>query len=332
MSRIYMTEPGARLGKKGGYYVISRENEKVLQIPAETVEGVTLIDSAHITPKVMIDCLERGIPITYLSGTGRYFGRVESTKHKNILREQEQFLLYENLAFRLPLAKRIIFGKVYNQRTVLIRYNRNKKDKDVTEIIQKMRWEADKIHQTENIEQIMGYEGHIAKMYFFALGKLVDDSFFFTKRTKQPPKDKFNSLLSFGYTLLMYDFYTALTDVGLNPYIGCLHALKNGHPALASDLMEPWRAAVVDTLVLSLVSRGEMLSGYFDIDDSTGGVYLNRIGRKIFIQKYENKMKTTNRYFENPYSWRHTIRLEAASYALALHTNDYNKLKPMIIR
>ena len=332
MSRIYLTERGAKLEKNGGYYVISRENEKIVQIPIETIEGITLINNTHMTSAVAMDCLQRNIPVNYLSSTRKYLGTMNSIKYVNILKEQEQFRVYEDMDFRMALAKRIIFGKIYNQSIILKRYNRNRNNKKVEEVIKQINYEAEHLHCTQNIEEIMGYEGHIAALYFGGLGQLVDEKFQFSKRSKQPPKDKFNVMLSFVYTLLFYEFYNALIEVGLNPYIGCIHALKNGHAALVSDLMEPWRPAVTDTLCLAMISRGEMRSDYFETEEINGGVYLNRIGRKVFLQKYEEKMKNTNKYFVNSYSWRHTIKLEAASYATCIMMKDGDKLKPMVIR
>lgn len=331
MSWLYVTEPGTKISREGGRYVLRRENEVICEVPAASLEGVTLIDSVQISSKAVSDFLERGLPVTWLSSTGKFFGRLESTMHQNVLRQKEQFHRLEDDAFRLSLAKRIVFGKIYNQRAILRSYNRQAHHPDVEKAYKDIRILADKLHQADTIEQVMGYEGAIARMYFQALGKLLPPDFSFDSRSKRPPKDKFNSMLSFGYTLLMYDFYTGLSNCGLHPYIGFLHALRNGHPALASDLMEPWRPAVVDRLCLSLVTHRELDKTHFQPGDNDG-VYLNRIGRRIFIRAYERKLRTVNSYFGGKYSWRHTIRMECASYSLAVHTGNVDDLKPLVIR
>lgn len=124
MSWIYVTEPGAKLAKQGGRYVISRENETICEVPSAVVEGVTLFDSIQISSSVIVDFLERNIPLIWLSSTGRFFGRLESTDHQNVLRQKEQFDALADKDFCLALAKRVVFGKVYNQRTILRNYNR----------------------------------------------------------------------------------------------------------------------------------------------------------------------------------------------------------------
>ncbi len=331
MSWLYMTEPGSRLSKRGGQYVISRENETLCEVPAAVLEGVTLIDSIQVSSSAMVDFLERGIPVTWISSSGRFFGRLESTSNWNVMKQQEQFRRLEDKDFQMALAKRIIFCKIYNQRTILRSYNRRIQNKKIEKAIADIRILADKLHTADSVEGVMGYEGAMARIYFQAMGLIVNEDFHFEKRTRRPPKDPFNSLLSFGYTLLLYDFYTAITNCGLHPYMGFLHTLKNGHPALASDLMEPWRPAIVDALCLSLVTKHEIKKEHFQKGENEG-IYLDRVGRRIFIQAYEKKMRSVNHYFDGGYSWRHTIEMECRSYNQALHSGNMDDLKPMVIR
>lgn len=332
MSWLYVTELGAQLTKKGGQYVVRRENETICEVPAALVEGVTLIDSVQVSSAVIVDFLSRGIPLTWLSTEGKFFGRLESTSHQNVLRQQKQFALTEDDAFAKALARQIIFGKIYNQMTVLRRYNRKAQREDVEKALVQIRAVADKLHRTASIEEIMGIEGIIARTYFSALSAVLPEEFRFEKRTRRPPEDPFNSMLSFGYTLLMYDFYNAILNCGLHPYVGFLHALRNGHPALASDLMEPWRPAVVDSFSASLVTHHEIRPEHFRKDEETGGVYLDRVGRRIFLMAYEKKMRSVNKYFGGSYSWRHTVGMECESYSLALERKDLTLLRPLIIR
>ncbi len=332
MSWIYVTEAGARLYKKGGRYVISREKEVLCEIPAAAVEGAAVMDHVQVSAAVLVDFLQRGLPFTWLSSRGEYYGRLESTMHQDVLRQQKQFALREDKEFSMALSRIVIFDKIYNQMTVLRRYNRTARSDSIEQSIRNIRAVADKLHQAENTEDIMGYEGIIARCYFQALGSIVPETFRFGKRTRQPPKDPFNSLLSFGYTLLMYDFYTAITQVGLHPYVGFLHALRNGHPALASDLMEPWRPAVVDSMCLSLVSRKEIRPEHFQTSETNGGVYLDRVGRRIFLKSYEKRMQAGSKYFGGTYSWRYTILMQLRSFSLAMEKKEISLFKPLVIR
>lgn len=332
MSWLYLTEAGAKLGLREGRYVISRENETMAEVPSEMVEGVTLIDAIQVSSRVIVDCLKRNIPVTWLSTEGKFFGRLESTSDRDVIQVKEQFDMLQDSTFCLNLGRMVIFRKIYNQRAVLRSYNRRAGLEDVKEAYDRIRILADQLHKVKTIEEVMGYEGAISRIYFKALSSFLPSEFQFEKRSRRPPKDFFNSMLSFGYTLLMYDFYSAITRTGLSPYIGFLHALRKGHPALASDLMEPWRAAVVDSFCLSLVTHHEIDKDCFVRNDDNGGVYLNRVGRRIFIQAYERKLRSVNSYFDGKYSWRHTIQMECDSYRQALHTKNPETLKALVIR
>ena len=190
------------------------------------------------------------------------------------------------------------------------------------------------IFRCSTSERIMGYEGAIAKIYFRALGMLVPEEFAFERRSRRPPLDAFNAMLSFGYTLLMYDIYTVLHNEGLHPYFGFLHALKKGHPALASDLMEEWRAVLVDSMVLSLVHHHEIKPEHFkrSMDDAAGGIFLTREGRAIFLRAYEKKMKTVNKYVEGKHSYRRTLSYQARQYAQALMAQNEEMYDPIALR
>ncbi len=332
MSWIYVTEAGARLGLRGGRYVISRENEVVAEVPQQLVEGVTVIDAVQVSSRAIVDLLQREIPVTWLSSEGRYYGRLESTSSQDMSRVKEQFIRQEEVPFCLELARLTVFRKIYNQRAVIRSYNRRAESEKAAAIYKEIRILADKLHGAETISEIMGYEGIAARLYFQAIAEFLPEEFRFEKRTRCPPTDAFNSMLSFGYTLLLYDFYTAITRTRLSPYIGFLHAMKDGHPALASDLMEPWRAAVVDSFCLALVAHHEIDLRCFEKNEETGGVYLSRVGRRIFIGAYERKMRSVNSYFNGKYSWRHTVQMECDSYREALHKRDASLLRPLVIR
>lgn len=332
MSWIYVTEAGARLGLREGRYVISREHEVLAEVPSEIVEGVTVIDAVQVSSRAIVDFLERDIPVTWLSTTGKFFGRLESTSAQDMSRVKEQFARAEDAAFCLDLARLTVFRKIYNQRAILRSYNRRAGNFLVQQTYDQIRILADKLHTAKTVDEVMGYEGAVARLYFRALSEFLPEEFRFEKRTRQPPTDPFNSMLSFGYTLLMYDFYSAIERTRLSPYIGYLHALKDGHPALASDLMEPWRAAIVDAFCLALVTHHEIDASCFARSEANGGTYLTRVGRRIFIQAYERKMRSVNSYFNGKYSWRHTVQMECDSYRQAVHEGKAELLKALVIR
>ena len=332
MSFAYITEEGAYIKKRGGVFVVGRNQEVVMEIPEETLEGLTLIDGVQVSSRAMVELLQLGIPVTWLSSRGAFFGRLESTRHVHVFRQVKQIELIDS-PFYLEMGKRCIAAKTHNQLTLLRRLNRSAASAEVERSIKEILSLWKHIFQAASAEELMGYEGVIARSYFHALGTAVPEAFRFERRSRRPPLDPFNSMLSFGYTLLMYDVYTSLTNEGLHPYFGFLHALKNHHPALASDLMEEWRAVLVDSMVLSLVNHHEIRTDHFvRADDGAPGIFLTREGRGIFLRAYEKKMRTVNQYIEGKHSYRRSLGYQAAQYAKALMAQNAEMYEPIRLR
>jgi len=212
----YITEEGAYVQKRGGNFVIGRNNECVMEIPEEVLEALTLIDSVQVSSQAMVELLRLGVPVTWLSRSGYFFGRLESTRHVNVFRQERQVLM-KGSGFYLRMGRKVIAAKVHNQLTLLRRYNRNADIEGGRRAVDEIIALRKRILTAETSEQLMGYEGAIAKVYFRALGLLVPEEFSFTGRSRRPPLDPFNAMLSFGYTLLMYDIYFSL------PYLVVSH-------------------------------------------------------------------------------------------------------------
>jgi CRISPR-associated protein Cas1 len=164
---------------------------------------------------------------------------------------------------------------------------------------------------------------------------VIHEDFHFTGRSKRPPRDPFNSLLSFGYTLLHNEIYISAACRGLNPYVGVMHRLRNGHPALASDLMEEWRPLIVDSMVLKLLNGGTFKAVDFTVDSHTGGVYLNRQDSRQFIRHFETRLLQTNKYVEKieaPMTFRETLQYQINALVNALEQNDSGQYNAVMIR
>jgi CRISPR-associated protein Cas1 len=316
VSYVYITEEGATLSKHGGRLIVSRNNEVVFELPLETIEAVVFIGNIQVTSQTIVELLERGVPLTWLSDRGKYFGRLEPTTKVNVEKQYAQIRLLEDANFCLELARKIVLAKVDNQIVVLRRYNRNSEkaiDQDITNIYSIRK----NIFTAKTVEELMGFEGFIARCYFHALGKIVPETFSFEKRSRRPPKDAFNSMLSFAYTLVTYEIYTAINNYGLHPYFGFLHSIRNGHPALASDLLEEWRAVLVDAMVLSLVQHHEILPDDFEVGENEG-VYLTREGRKTFLNAFEHKMRTNNQYLGTKMTFRDSLNYQVGALSKAI--------------
>ncbi|MBP1547078.1 MAG: CRISPR-associated endonuclease Cas1 [Oscillospiraceae bacterium] len=332
ISYLYVTENGASINVDGGYFVVSHKDGMIHKIPKETLESVSLFGNIAISTPCAREFLKLGIPVSYFSSRGAYYGRLESTGHKNISRLKKQIYTSDNEDFSLALAKNIIKAKVSNQRTVLKRYVKYK-NTDISAELKNIDIAKVKIDSAESSEELIGYEGTAAKYYFSALSKLIDPEFAFRGRNRMPPKDPFNSMISLGYTLLMYELYGEIENKGLTPYCGFLHKDHERHPTLASDLMEEWRAVIIDSTVLSLIQGKEIHSDCFVTDEESGGVFLTSEGMRIFLNKYENKLRSENRYIDNlSMSLRKCLWYQVNTLVKAIETNQPELYKPVLIR
>lgn len=333
MSYLYITEDGAVLSVNGGYYTVTYRDGCVKNIPSETLESVSIFGNSSITTPCTRKLLENGIPVNYFSKRGAYYGRLESTRHTNIARLKSQIQMSDDSDFRIQFAQSVLSAKIRNQSVILRRYARNRKA-DVSEEIRYMNSSAEKILFCHETEELMGYEGTAARYYFQGLSKVVNSAFSFSGRNRMPPKDPFNSMLSLGYTLLMYEIYGEIENCGLNAYAGFIHADRERHPTLASDLMEEWRSVIVDSVVMSLVNGNEISTDDFVTDTETGGVFLTTTGMRIFITKLESKLRSETGYIESTYrmSFRGALWHQVSNLAKAVERHDPTIYTPVLIR
>lgn len=334
MSFLYVNENGATISVDQGYFAVKYKNDMLHKIPKETLESIVIFGNVQLTTACIKDCLVKGIPVSFFSSKGSYFGRLESTRHVNICRQRKQIHLTENNEFSLELTKKFIKAKIHNQRIVLKRYIRHL-PADVEIEIKGIKTSEEKINSCKNVEQVMGYEGNASKNYFNALSMIIDPDFVFVGRNRMPPKDPFNSMLSLGYTLLMYEIYGEIENRGLNPYAGFMHKDRERHPTLASDLMEEWRAVLVDSLVLSLVQGHEISKENFYKDEESTGVYLDKDGMKIFINRFERKLRTEANYLSyisSRTSFRKSILLQVGQLSKAIDNGNCSLYEPVIIK
>lgn len=334
MSFIYINEQGASVSINGGYFIIKSVDGIEEKVPKETLDSITILGNVNITTPCIRECLIKGISLNYFSSKGLYFGKLSSTKHTKPLRLKSQIYAFDDLEFSLALSKKCIIGKISNQLNLLRRYQRND-IADITTHINKIIISKNKIEQCKSIEQIMGYEGISAREYFSALSELVVDDFKFKGRSKRPSKDAFNAMLNFGYKILMFEVYNEIENRGLSPYIGFLHAIADNHPTLASDMMEEWRAVIVDSVVMSLVQGSEIKINHFYIDTESGGVFLTNEGMKIFINKLEKKFISNANYLcskEKAVFFRRGIYLQSLAITRAVLNKNIDEYEPVQIR
>lgn len=302
-------------------------------IPAETLESITIMGHAQMTTQCVQECLKRGIPVSYYSKGGSYFGRLQSMGHVNAKRQRQQCALYQS-DFALELSKKIIRAKLKNQMVVLRRYEKSK-NSSVNEQLKMIRICREKVADCLYIPEIMGYEGQGAKAYFEGLSKLIDPEFTFHGRNKRPPRDEFNSMISLGYSIIMNELYGQIEAKGMNPYFGFLHRDNEKHPTLASDMMEEWRAVIVDATVMSMINGHEIHKDDFIINADEPGCYLTRDGIKIYLKKLEKKLQTDVKYLDYvdyAVSFRRGIALQMSFLVKAIENADADIYKPIEIR
>ncbi len=334
MSCLYITENGSKVSTRGGHFIVECQDGSERLVPKETLESIVIFGNVYLTVPCIKECMERGISVSMFSTKGRYFVRIESTSHINAKRLKQQVYLSDKEEKRVQFSKKIIMNKIHNQRVLLSRYARSS-EKDIDEYIRAMKIHEKKISQCDSIEQIMGYEGNAARQYFKALSEMVKDDFKFSGRNKRPPKDAFNSMISLGYTILMYEIMGEIENRGISPYIGFMHKDIERHPTLASDLLEEWRAVIVDATVMSLIQGNEIDISEFRKDEETGAVMISKQGVNIFIKKIEKKLQSNMNYLEyleHPVSFRRAIWWQVAKIVNCIDKGTFDDYTPIRIR
>ncbi|MGH8542967.1 MAG: CRISPR-associated endonuclease Cas1 [Gammaproteobacteria bacterium] len=288
---LYLMEHGCVLGKESERLVVRKNGAVLQEIPAIKVDQILVFGNSQITTQAMAFCLIERIPIVLLSGRGRYYGVIDSLDTDPVLLQRDQFLRSAEPEFCLGLARAIVTGKLQNMRLILRRYARKREAPALPAAERSLQGLVADIAKAQTLDALRGYEGSGSKAYFEGLRTLLPAAWGFKKRVRQPPTDPFNALLSYGYTLLFYNIYALVRARGLSPHAGFLHPLRAGHPALVSDLIEEFRAPVVDALVLSLVLNGRLAAEDFRYAETPDrACMLSDEARKTFIHAFEAKM------------------------------------------
>lgn len=334
MSCLYITEQGVKLSIAEGKIIIECRDGSKKIMPKEVLESIMIFGNVSMTLPVQRFCLEKGIKVTFLSTKGRYYGRLESTLHFNSERLKKQVYISDDVDMCLEFARKVQMAKIHNQKVILKRYEKNSKI-DIKEEVLRISICENKISNCKTIEEVIGYEGMAAREYFKAIAKLIKEDFVFKGRSRQPPLDPFNSMLSFCYSIIFYEIFAEIENREFNPYIGFIHKIKRSHPALVSDMLEEWRAVLVDSTVLSLIQGNEISVEEFTIDDKISGVFLSDKAIKVCVRKLENKMRKDINYLEYldaPVSFRRAIWWQVKTLATCIDERDFSLYKPLRIK
>jgi CRISP-associated protein Cas1 len=325
MSVLYVTQPDAVLSKTYEAFTVALKQPdgkwEKRSIPAQTVEQVVLMGNPQVTGDALVYALELGMPVHYLSRFGKHLGSALPGESRNGQLRLAQYGLYGDSERRLALVKAIVTAKIHNQGAVLYRHK-------VTEHPLKQR--KGEVANQKSIDQVRGMEGLAAREYFGFWPQMLGQEWIFTGRNRRPPTDPVNALLSFAYGLLRVQVTAGVHLAGLDPYVGFLHEVTRGQPAMVLDLMEEFRALVADNVVLAVLNNREIQPQ--DFTESLGAYMLSDKGRKQFLQAFERKL---NDEFMHPVfgyrcSYRRAVELQARLLSRSLQEDI--PYKPLVLR
>lgn len=293
---LYILSEDIYLSLDGENVVAARGDEKVGRVPLHTLEGIIDFSYRGASPALMGACVDRGVTLSFFSPRGRFLARVSGGQQGNVLLRRTQYRLADDAGARAELARSFIIGKVFNCRRVLDRSIRDhglRMDIDeMRKVIEHLTVSIERLTTVADVESVMGIEGDAAARYFSVFGQMIlrRDNFSFTVRTRRPPRDPVNAMLSFFYTMLSQDCVSALEGVGLDPCVGFLHSDRPGRPSLALDLMEELRPMVVDRFILTCINNQQVRSGDFAFRE-TGEVLVEPKARKRLLDLWQQRKK-----------------------------------------
>lgn len=289
MKTLYVSQQGCYLSLKQDLLIVKKDNNILAEVQLPLIEQVLIFGKSQVTTQALRACLFRDIPIVYLSRMGYCYGRTIAIErgYRQLSRYQQQLSFVE----RLMVAKQIIKGKLSNSKVILRRQQNRKDSLDITKNINIINHLISKINDVETIDKLMGYEGAAASAYFSAFGECINNSdFIFYARSRRPPGNPVNALLSFGYQILWNHLLALIELQGLDPYSACLHQGSERHAVLASDLIEEFRSPIIDSLVMYMINR-KFVHATDDFTYKDGGCYLNNNGRKKFLSNFVQRME-----------------------------------------
>lgn len=259
MQRVYLLEQGSYLRKSGLNLALYKQGQMVEEIPAQDLEQLVLMGYTSLSGAVIDFLIKNRVETVFLSPKGDFRGRLNTAEHKDVLRRKNQYLRLSEPDFLLRTAMAVVQGKIRNQARFLAVQAQRAGSEEIQGLALGLRVLARNVAGAEDLQLLRGIEGHASTVYFRGLGGLIKDpALAFKHRSKRPPLDPANALLSFVYTLLTNEVLSAIRTVGLDPYLGALHEPAYGRPSLACDLVEEWRTYLGDRLVLGLLNRGSI--------------------------------------------------------------------------
>ncbi len=295
LNTLYVTTQGAYLAKEGETVTVRHDKSVKLRVPIHTLSSIVCLGRVSCSPALMGLCGQRNVHISFLTERGRFFARVHGAVSGNVLLRRQQYRFADDENFSATLARDIILAKIANSRVVLMRAVREGQSSDglpdLEKTVERLSFLIENLKQAAPLEFVRGREGESSRAYFSVFDHLITaqkEDFFFRGRSRRPPLDRMNALLSFLYTLLAHDVGAALEGIGLDPAVGFLHRDRPGRQGLALDLMEEFRAFLADRLALTLVNRQQVRGKGFRTTES-GAILMDDATRKEVLVAYQKR-------------------------------------------
>jgi len=299
LNTLFILSEDSYLTLDGENIVVFSGEEIKGRFPLHTMENILYFGYKGASPALMGACAKKGISLCFLKPGGRFLARVSGKSCGNVLLRKKQYRISDSEDMSCHIAKYFIIGKIYNGRWILERATRDHALRvDVEKLKKKSNSMAESLKLVDgcaDLDTLRGIEGKAAQEYFEVFDELIlhnEEHFYFHGRTRRPPLDNVNALLSFAYTLLSNDCAGALESVGLDAYVGFLHRDRPGRESLALDLMEELRGVIAERFVISLINGRIMIPKYF-VQNENGAVLLTDDGRKVFLSAWQKKKQET---------------------------------------
>ncbi len=308
---LYVTSPDRYLALEGETVLVLEQSERIAQFPLHNLEGIVTFGHAGASPGLMAACASRQIALTFLSPGGRFLASVTGETKGNVLLRRQQYRIADHEAERTAYARSFLTGKLFNARWVIertLRDHAQRVDAARMKAASGALWNSLRALETAaDTDALRGIEGEAAARYFSVFDEMIlqqKDAFYFRSRSRRPPMDNVNALLSFVYVILSRECAAALETVGLDPYVGFLHTDRPGRASLATDLLEELRAPVADRFVLGLINLRQVKDSGFDREES-GAVRMTDDQRKIILTEWQNRKQEiiTHPFLEEKIEW-----------------------------
>ncbi|MCS7231164.1 MAG: CRISPR-associated endonuclease Cas1 [Elusimicrobiota bacterium] len=324
MASLYITEDYAIIKKHQQRIVVQKEDKILLEIPSFKIDKILLFGKIQITADAVEWLLENNIDVAFFNQYGRLKAKLQNIESKNVYLRILQYETYQDEKRRLSIAKSIVKGKIESMINFIKRFHKNHPDISFDEEISFLEKSIELLERKQHIGGVLGVEGIVCSVYFGSFNKFLLNSNWhgsFPGRTKRPPRDPLNALLSLGYSLVTNELVSVLCGIGFDPYVGFLHEIDYGRPSLAVDLLEEFRVAVVDRVVVEMVNN--KVISYEDFEYKENMVLMKKEYLKKFFEHFDRKLNTSFKdYFSGQeLTYRKAFYNQAQKLAKAIREN-----------